>query len=206
MWVFRSDYILPFNNMSWKDGLVDCKMPAEEYWRILWGVNFYSRYHGIDRFDVDVSDESILTNFKDMCFLVHYLDHDYTTANFDSKCRIIHQWLHVFGFHHYDFTIGPPIPADLSGPMRGYDGHIKVTLIDRYHNSEGHRKLCLGSITIKNDRPRWHFFCHVPTTENEAWMETSADDEGDMLVVNVYITVELKHSVVMMQGVLSRGS
>jgi hypothetical protein len=76
MWVFRSDYILPFNNMSWKDGLVDCKMPAEEYWGILWDVNYYSQYHGIDRFDVDVSDESILTNFKDMCFLVHYLDHD----------------------------------------------------------------------------------------------------------------------------------
>jgi hypothetical protein len=53
--------------MSWKDGLVDCKMPAEEYWFILWDVN-YSRYHGIDRFDVDVSDEIILTNFKDMCF------------------------------------------------------------------------------------------------------------------------------------------
>ena len=172
LWVFRSEHILPFKNMSWKDGLVDCKMPTEEYWFILWGVNYYSRYHGIDRFDVDVSDESILTNFKDMCFLVHYLDHDYTTANFDSECRIIHRWLHVFGFHHYDYTIGSPIPADLSGPMRGYDGHIMVTLIDRYHNSEGQRVLCLGSMTIKNDRPN----NHIPTTENEGWMELSADN------------------------------
>ena len=78
----------------------------------------------------------------------------------------------MFRFHHYDFTIGSPIPADLSGPMRGYDGHIKVTLIDCNHNSEGQRVLCLGSITIKNDRPN----NHTPTTENEGWMELSADN------------------------------
>ncbi len=78
----------------------------------------------------------------------------------------------MFGFHHYDFTIGSLIPADLSGPMRGYDGHIKVTLIDRYHNSEGQCVLCLGSMTIKNDRPN----NHIPTAENEAWMELSADN------------------------------
>ena len=80
----------------------------------------------------------------------------------------------MFGFHHYDFTIGPPIPAILSGPMRGYEGHITVTLIDCYHNSKSQHVLCLGSMAIKNHRPN----NHIPTTENEAWMETSADDEG----------------------------
>jgi hypothetical protein len=32
----------------------------------------------------------------------------------------------VFGFHHYDFTIGSPMPADLSGPMRGYDDALRL--------------------------------------------------------------------------------
>ena len=66
LWVFRSEHILPYNNMSWQDGLVDFKMPAKEYWCILWDVDHYSQYHCIDRFDVDVSHESILTNVKDM--------------------------------------------------------------------------------------------------------------------------------------------
>ena len=77
----------------------------------------------------------------------------------------------MFGFHHYDITIGPPIPAVLSWPMRKYEGYITVTLINRYHNSKGQCVLCLRFMTIKNDRLN----NHIPTTENAAWMELSAD-------------------------------
>lgn len=35
LWVFRSEHILPYINMSWKDGLVDRKMPVKEYWSSL---------------------------------------------------------------------------------------------------------------------------------------------------------------------------
>ncbi len=145
-WVFSSDCILPYYTLSWTDGLVECKVSAKEYWLSL-GVDHHRRCEpGIDVFPIAFTDGSIEENFEDMNFQVHYFDHNYTVANFESECRIIHRWLHVFGFHHDDFSIDPPEAYD----KQGLNGYIPVRLIDRYRQQEK-RVLCLSSMTIKED-------------------------------------------------------
>ena len=91
-------------------------------------------------------DEGKIDNFCNMKFKVYYFNHDYTFATFESECRIIHRWLHVFGFHHDDFDIYPPV-ADCQS--EGYV-YIRVELIHRYRD-QGKRVLLLGSMTIKED-------------------------------------------------------
>ena len=86
-----------------------------------------TRERGIDRFDIDFSEESVLENFKDKWVFVHYLDHDYTKANFVSECRIIHLWFHVFGFRQCDYVIYPPRHVN-KGSMKGYEGHFMVRI------------------------------------------------------------------------------
>ena len=145
-WVFSSDRVLPYYTLSWTDGLVECKVSAKEYLLSLGIGHHQRRERGIDVFPVAFTDRSTEEIFEDMKFQVHYTDHDYTVANFESECRIIHQWLHVFGFHHDDFSIDPPEAYD----EQGLYGYINVTLIDRYRH-QGKRVLCLGSMTIKED-------------------------------------------------------
>jgi hypothetical protein len=174
VWVFEFDHILPYVNMSWKEGPVDCTLSAEEYWIGLGVSNHPRRDRGIDKFLVDFNDNGIVENFGQMEFLVHYLDHNYTSANFQSECRIIHRWLNVFGFHHYDFSIGPPVPLDdnENGPNMVNEGHIKVTLVDRYVR-RGQRVLCLGSMTIRDD-----ISDHYIPGHNEVWIDLSAGGRG----------------------------
>ena len=145
-WIFSDERVEPYTSMSWKEGIIECKVSAEEYWHTL-GVNRLPiRLHGIYRFGIGFTDGSIEENFRQMEFQVNYFDHDYTVANFESECRIIHRWLHVFGFHHDDFSIDPPEAYH----EQGLYGYINVTLIDRYRH-QGKRVLCLGSMTIKED-------------------------------------------------------
>ena len=145
-WVFSSDRVLPYYTLSWTDGLVECKVSAKEYLLSLGIGHHHKRVHGIDVFPIAFTDRGIEENFEDMKFPVHYFDHDYTVANFESECRIIHRWLHVFGFHHDDFSIDSPEAYD----EQGVHGYIVVTLIDHYRH-QGKRVLCLGSMTIKED-------------------------------------------------------
>ncbi len=89
-WVFSSYCVLPYYTLSWTDGLVYCKVSAKEYLLSL-GIGHHHRCeHGIDVFPVAFTDRSKEENFEDMKFQVHYTDHDYTVANFESECRIIH--------------------------------------------------------------------------------------------------------------------
>ena len=143
-WVFSSEAVDPYNSMSWEEGIIECKVSAKEYWHSL-GVDCLNRRaSGIDFFDIAFTNRSIEENFEDMNFRVHYFDHEYTVANFESECRIIHQWLHVFGFLHNDFSVDPPEACD----DQGLHGYITVTLIDRYRHGQK-RVLLLGSMTIK---------------------------------------------------------
>jgi hypothetical protein len=143
-WVFSSDRVVPYNSMSLKEGIIECKVSAKEYWHSLGADCLCRCAAGIDFFDIDFTDRSIEENFEDMNFKVHYFDHDYTVTHFESECRIIHQWLHVFGFHNYDFSIDLPEAYD----DQGLHGYIRVTLIDRYRHGQK-RVLFLGSMTIK---------------------------------------------------------
>lgn len=168
-WVFSSDRVLPYYTLSWTDGLVECKVSAKEYWLSLGVGHHRRRERGIDAFPVAFTDRSIEETFEDMKFHVHYTDHDYTVANFESECRIIHRWLHVFGFHHDDFSIDPPEAYD----ERGFHGYINVTLIDRYRY-QGKRVLFLGSMTIKEDTSP----CDIDIIrfQNFGWWDISAEE------------------------------
>ena len=128
-WVFSNEPVVPYTSMSWKEGLVECKVSADEYWQILGVVHPCRRASGIYKFDIDFTDQGVINNFRDMKFNVYYFDHDYTVANFESECRLIHRWLHVFGFHHHDFSIDPPAPYS---PNAIHHGYIVVRLADRY--------------------------------------------------------------------------
>ena len=158
-WAFSSDHIIPYNSMYWKEGMVGCRVSANDYWLSL-GVGHESvRRHGIFHFPVQFTDESIVKHFENMSmwFMVQYLDHDYITANFDSECRIIHWWLHVFGFHHYDFEINLPVPLN-----EGMNEKKLVRLIDCYTKG-GQRTLFLGSLTMKGDTSKYY----LPSPDND---------------------------------------
>jgi hypothetical protein len=135
VWVFRSDNIIPYKLITWKEesehnGVrkrVKTTEYAENYWQSLGVINDNTREQGIDRFDVDFSEESCLENLKDKCVFVHYLDHHYTKANFVSECRIIHRWFQMFRFHEGDYWIYPP-KAVKEGPLKGYEGYFKVII------------------------------------------------------------------------------
>jgi hypothetical protein len=173
-WAFSSDHINPYDSMYWKEGTVGCRVSANDYWLSL-GVGHESvGSRGIFHYPVQFTDESIVKNFENMSmqFMVQYLDHDYTTANFDSECRIIHRWLHMFGFHHYDFEINLPVPLN-----EGMNGNILVRLIDCYTKGGG-RTLCLGSMTIKDNTSKYY----LPSPDNDilgqnhGWWEQSAEE------------------------------
>jgi hypothetical protein len=125
-WIFSDERVEPYTSMSWKEGIIECKVSAEEYWHTLGVDRLPRRSRGIYRFGIGFTDGSIEENFRQMEFQVNYLDHDYTVANFESECRTIHRWLHVFGFHHDDFVIHPPVAEC---PNKRY-GYIRVELID----------------------------------------------------------------------------
>jgi hypothetical protein len=146
-WIFSDERVEPYTSMSWKEGIIECKVSAEEYWHTLGVDRLPRRLHGIYRFGIGFTDGSIEENFRQMEFQVNYFDHDYTVANFESECRTIHRWLHVFGFHHDDFVIHPPV-AECPNERYGY---IRVELIDRYRDQGNRRVLFLGSMTIKED-------------------------------------------------------
>ena len=137
VWVFRSDNIIPYKLITWKEesehnGVrkrVKTTEYAENYWQSLGVINDNTRERGIDRFDVDFSEESYLENLKDKCVLVHYLDHRYIIANFVSECRIIHRWFQVFGIREGSYWIYPP-KAVKEGPLKGYEGYFKVIVKD----------------------------------------------------------------------------
>ena len=80
-WVFSSDCVLPYYTLSWRDGLVECKVSAKEYLFSLGIGHHRRRQRGIDTFPVAFTDRSIEENFEDMKFQVHYFNHDYTVAN-----------------------------------------------------------------------------------------------------------------------------
>ena len=168
-WVFSSDRVLPYYTLSWTEGIVQCTVSAKEYWLSLGIGHHQRRVRGIDAFPVAFTDRSIEENFEDMKFQVHYTDHDYTVANFESECRIIHRWLHVFGFHHDDFSIDPPEAYH----EQGLYGYINVTLIDRYRH-QGKRVLCLGSMTIKEE-PSTHSH-ETRGMQNFGYWEISAEE------------------------------
>ena len=135
VWLFRSDHIIPYNTITWKEesehnGVHKVKQTtvhAENYWQSLGVINDNTRERGIDRFDVDFSEESYLENLKDKCVLVHYLDHHYIIANFVSECRIIDRWFQVFGFYEGEYCIYPP-KAVKEGPLKGYEGYFRVII------------------------------------------------------------------------------
>jgi len=139
--------VVPYTSMSWTEGNIHKEVSADKYWHSL-GVDRLHRCScGIDYFDIAFTDGSMEENFENMNFKVHYFNHDYTIANFESECRFIHRWLHVFGFHHYDFSIDPPEAYDKNVMHR----YIVVMLADRYRVGGSCRVLCLGSMTIKED-------------------------------------------------------
>ena len=134
VWVFRSDNIIPYKLITWKESehngvrkRVKTTGYAEDYWQSLGVINDNTRKQGIDRFDVDFSEESCHENLKDKCVFVHYLDHRYIIANFVSECRIIHQWFHMFGFCQGEYWIYPP-KAVKEEPSKGYEGYFKVVI------------------------------------------------------------------------------
>ena len=135
VWIFRSDNIIPYKLITWKEesehnGVrkrVKTTVYAEDYWQSLGVINDNTREQGIDRFDVDFSEESYLENLKDKCVFVHYLDHRYIIANFVSECRIIDRWFHVFGFYQGEYWIYPP-KAVKEGPLKGYEGYFRVVI------------------------------------------------------------------------------
>ena len=89
-WVFSSDCVVPYYTLSWTEGIVQCTVAAQDYWLSL-GVGHHCRRElGIDVFPIAFTDRSLVENFEEMKFRVHYIDHDYTVANFESECRIIH--------------------------------------------------------------------------------------------------------------------
>lgn len=135
VWVFGSHNIIPYKLITWKEESEHngvCKVVktteyAEGYWQSLGVINDNTRERGIDRFDVDFSEESYLENLKDKCVLVHYLDHPYIIANFVSECRIIDRWFQVFGFYEGEYCIYPP-KAVKEGPLKGYEGYFRVII------------------------------------------------------------------------------
>ena len=137
VWVFRSDNIIPYKRITWKkesehNGVrkrVKTTVYAEDYWQSLGVINDNTREQGIDRFDVDFSEGSYVENLNMKCFFVHYLDHRYIIANFVSECRIIHRWFQVFGIREGSYCIYPP-RAVKEGPLKGYEGHFKVIVLD----------------------------------------------------------------------------
>jgi hypothetical protein len=171
-WIFSDERVEPYTSMSWKEGIIECKVSAEEYWHTLGVDRLPRRSRGIYRFGIGFTDGSIEENFKQMEFRVHYFNHDYTVANFKSECRIIHRWLHVFGFHHDDFDIHPPV-ADCLSEMYGY---IRVELIDRYRDQGNRSVLFSGSMTIKEDT----FSCDddLRVFQNFWWWEYCSEEGG----------------------------
>ncbi len=137
VWIFRSDNIIPYKRITWKkesehNGVrkrVKTTVYAEDYWQSLGVINDNTREQGIDRFDVDFSEGSYVENLNMKCFFVHYLDHRYIIANFVSECRIIHRWFQVFGIREGSYCIYPP-RAVKEGPLKGYEGHFKVIVLD----------------------------------------------------------------------------
>ena len=89
-WVFSSDRVVPYYTLSWTEGIVECQVFAKEYWLSLGVGHHRRRARGIDVFPIAFTDRSLEEIFEDMNFQVHYIDHDYTVANFESECRIIH--------------------------------------------------------------------------------------------------------------------
>ena len=171
-WVFSSERVDPYKSMSWKEGIIECSVSAKKYWQCLGVGCLCRRAGGIDFFDIAFTDRSVEENFEDMNFRVHYFDHYYTVANFESECRIIHRWLHVFGFHHNDFLIDPPEAYD----EEGLHGYITVTLIDRYNHGQK-RVLFLGSMTIKEDTTPPSDI-DIREWQHYGWWDISAE-EGD---------------------------
>ncbi len=187
-WIFSNERVEPYTSMSWNEGIIECKVSAEEYWHTF-GVDRLPRcLHGIYRFGIGFTDGSIEENFKQMEFRVHYFDHDYTVANFESQCRIIHRWLHVFGFHHDDFEIQAPVMDSRISEIVGY---IPVTLIDCYRDQGNRRVLFLGSMTIKEDT--FSRDNDLRVFQNFGWWEYCAE-EGEALGACWYIFTGKQHS------------
>jgi len=142
-WVFRSYHIIPYNNIFQKEVSVEKTkftvekttrtflVCAKDYWHSLGVMNNQTRERGIDHFDIDFTEESKIKTFKDKWVFVHYLDHDYTKANFVSECRFIHLWFHVCGFWDIDYVIYRPRRVNKKGPMRNDEGHIMVRITQK---------------------------------------------------------------------------
>ena len=58
-WVFSSDHFVPYDSLSWKEGIVQCKVSAKEYWLSLGFGHHHRRERDIIFFDITFNDRSI---------------------------------------------------------------------------------------------------------------------------------------------------
>ena len=95
LWVFRLKGILPYKNLCWSDGLVECQVYAQKYWRSLgFMCPAYDDKLGINRFCVNFHED----NFRSKevgCIFMHYTEYYYTllillrstnTLNYGALC------------------------------------------------------------------------------------------------------------------------
>ena len=105
--------LLPYRQLFWCDGVVECRLKIQSEISIRFGSNaaFWNTIRhsrGISQFDVTIHDHCMHHIDNERIIDVLYRDHDYTVSNFDKQRQIIHQWFNVWGLSEQDYEIGEP--------------------------------------------------------------------------------------------------